>query len=1184
LVQQSAGLFQSASELRKNTMTKVLSQAVPPNSYTTEQIYVELGQNAVNPLAQEDDARLRGLMTSLVNVMAPIYGVLGKQAMTSTLSAKSIWANAMAGGTAPFALDAVSAGLASNEQVAFVLEQVEATMRVAFSGSDGRTSIAYTEMTKLYEEARKELNGKLPQDQYDFLFDIKNGADGNSDYLSRFAALALVHPDINKALAFDTKTTRDNAAATSFLGRLQQVFEDVMEWITGRWTRTYAGQQADAKLEALSAQLVMMEAKRRARLNVEGSKTMESINDAFHATTEKIKDKIDDAANSKFFKKNKNAFVKLAGSMTSTVVKDRLDQLMLAYEDFSNQHYHQSQGVFAGLVTELRGSNEGNVIFYKLLRMAKFLEGKRKDLMTGTAKVALHSFANKGANLTDTQKRAISNVYLRTDMSTLLDRFDMKGLRDLINKPAVLAKAISDVSDEMGKPRHMMYYVNAAKALGYQMATGEARTANNVQNAYNIARLYGTKHTAEVQQNIIDKMEPLIDVMASLYALQYTNAEQKAEAVQVMDAELARDDKGNGLELVLKLHKQLQIESKERLFKEQDALMMKGYTPEIYNPYIEVQVVTEDEVKDLRDQGFSKPMDLAIADADTERDKRVLMARHGSGLQAHTTGTLSLTSMSTKGTTKHNGVTDLFSKNGQYNATMMANIQKRAANDVEAMFTKAIEPDQEKGTYLVPVLNPNGQVVNYRYMMHNRTKDDVLERDNRFEKLLGAMAGSIFDKQSTPKQNATVVQALHDQYKLEGAKRPKSFIEVSPRSPDPEMREIYRLLPDSTKQAIREIWKTDGMMVRIDLLDMNFGYRKLSLADALKKDRDARTGYDKVMGEVLGFVFSGGKMLGAGADPKDVKARDAIATVRIRQAEEVWQTLVREAKDILVVKSVSTLIGNMSSNFSLLYAYGVPLTEVFRHHRIAFRGAVAYKRDSDELFALQTKIDTKTSINEPEDKLRIARLKDALAKNPVRELIEAGLMPTIVEDIEIDDDIYSFKSKFVKRTEDATKWINKDIKGVAKQLYMAHDTKVYQALSQAAQLSDFLGRYTLYQHMITRKRDPMSKEDAIQLASDAFINYDVPTHRKMQYMNDMGFFRFTKYYMRIQKVIMHLYRDNPSRMMSLLGIEWYFDNVASVLDSSMMTRWGNPLENGAFGVMSAVDELGTVKALSIPFR
>lgn len=37
------------------------------------------------------------------------------------------------------------------------------------------------------------------------------------------------------------------------------------------------------------------------------------------------------------------------------------------------------------------------------------------------------------------------------------------------------------------------------------------------------------------------------------------------------------------------------------------------------------------------------------------------------------------------------------------------------------------------------------------------------------------------------------------------------------------------------KQAIRDIWGTEHMMVRSDLMDINFGYRKVSMTDAFHK-------------------------------------------------------------------------------------------------------------------------------------------------------------------------------------------------------------------------------------------------------------------------------------------------------------------------------------------------------------
>ncbi len=39
-----------------------------------------------------------------------------------------------------------------------------------------------------------------------------------------------------------------------------------------------------------------------------------------------------------------------------------------------------------------------------------------------------------------------------------------------------------------------------------------------------------------------------------------------------------------------------------------------------------------------------------------------------------------------------------------------------------------------------------------------------------------------------------------------------------------------------------------------------------------------------------------------------------------------------------------------------------------------------------------------------------------------------------------------------------------------------------------------MARYTLYQHLINKKTEPMSHEDAVFEASESFVNYDMVSH------------------------------------------------------------------------------------------
>jgi len=136
-------------------------------------------------------------------------------------------------------------------------------------------------------------------------------------------------------------------------------------------------------------------------------------------------------------------------------------------------------------------------------------------------------------------------------------------------------------------------------------------------------------------------------------------------------------------------------------------------------------------------------------------------------------------------------------------------------------------------------------------------------------------------------------------------------------------------------------------------------------------------------------------------------------------------------------------------------------------------------------------------------------------------------------------------------------------------------------MSRAAQLSDFVARYTLYQHITTRKDNPLSEADAIQEASDFFINYDIPMHRSVQYLDDTGLIMFTKYFLRIQRILVKVLKEQPLRVLSLGLLDQFYFLQDSVLHSSALERFGNdPFRSGAFNFFSSLDKLPVIAASS----
>jgi len=107
----------------------------------------------------------------------------------------------------------------------------------------------------------------------------------------------------------------------------------------------------------------------------------------------------------------------------------------------------------------------------------------------------------------------------------------------------------------------------------------------------------------------------------------------------------------------------------------------------------------------------------------------------------------------------------------------------------------------------------------------------------------------------------------------------------------------------------------------------------------------------------------------------------------------------------------------------------------------------------------------------------------------------------------------------------------------------------------------------------------MSKEDAIRKISSEFVAYDPPSSKGLQYANDVGIVWFSKYYIRIQKVIFDMFRENPGRAMALVGAQEVVGDFQAINDSSMLVNSiFNRLHNPLTTVAGAPDEIITVSA------
>jgi len=1174
----SNGQEQKAKE-QANKINQTFSMASPQPQQaaidmTTQQVFDALDSVTNTPQFIE---RMETLLNDLVVKLHGPFGAIKTAVQQGTQqTAQDAWLASVLSGARPFASKVLNAGLAFSQKEAFVTEQLEAVLTTATAEMSTASHPVYRELEKVYTQARDVLKGKIDQDLYKFLFYPQAGMGSKSNYIARFAALALGHEDFNKALAFETRKPELSYKGKTFMERLEMTWRALMDWLGSRLTNTFMGQQANSKTLELVKQLVEIELRAKGQVSKKSMfDFLEPLEERAAELLQEGKAKVGKAAESRFVKTNRFVLVRAAGAVVSITANDRVEKVVEGIQQMRDKVNDASNGTLMGTVNYIKGVGQW---LNTLMLSGKQVEKERKAIITDTANAVLAAFQDDGASLSAEQKQGISATFLRTGMHNLLDKYDMTGIQSLLDDSVALEAAIKEETALLTAYPEMHYYVNQAHGLGFYRATEQVAQANQMLNAHNISRLYGTGRSVPTHA---DQAKEVIERLVTLYGLRYTDPKNLNAAREVLRSENQRGLE-NGVKMTLLMHKHLEADAKDRLFRESPALMMHGYTPEILNPKTTFQVSSDPaEWNSLLEQGYEFVGNVSrdLADPDSAKPKMFIL--RGGGLGRYQSAAVSLTSMGAKGDSKHNNYYNPNDSIGVANMQSMSLIASSHQSQVAQQFGSSnnFDPvaERKRNNFLLPLMNEQGQVVDYRYVMSAKNKDTLLDRDNRFEHILGVMAGSTYDKLASREQNRKVLEALKEHYSAEFGSNPTGFVRIAHNSNDARLREIWAMLPDQTQRDAKDIWGKSGIWIPKNMVDTVFGYRKASLADAWEKTNP--NAVEKLMiNTVTDLLRVYGKM-SKGMDSAQAAQYSKRGAVVVRRAEAAWQEIVHEVKDFIVVKTGTVLLGNVLSNLGLLAMKGVPVLDGLKYQKVALKAAMDYERDRHALAQLKALEETGyRSQSMAEVQAEIVRLEDALARNPVSELINYGLMPTIVEDITMEGNPYSYKSQLTHWADEKTARVNKHVLNVGRFVYMAHDTPLYKFLSKTTQYSDFVARYAMYMHLTTRKDNPLSKADAVYEASESFVNYDVPLPKYIQYMDDMGLMPFIKYFLSIQRVLAKTFKDNPLRVLSVLALNNLMGNLPMPTDSSFFLRIGsNPLDTGAFGLPSALGEAMTVQ-------
>ena len=1014
---------------------------------------------------------------------------------------------------------------------------------------------------------------QMAQDRYEYLF-VKSGQHGakeknaytgrvsnkvRSNHIDEFATFGVTNENFGKFLrgiALDqtdyAKSSWSGIKGANIQDTLLNIFQAIMNAIRGRLFN-FHGKTAYSELESLVYTLAQINTAQKTKRFEKVRKYVGRMGWVSQQGNRIIK--------GTFNKVTKADKI----SQGIQILKDRPDLTGQVLRDVINKWESLDQGILKSTIQEIQSVTDRLAPLYRLLSRRRLILDASKEATSHAYKSMVNGFFKK--ELTTPQKDNFTKAGLKPDASAILDSLGQDKLLEVYKDQKVLQSEVDNIFQQLRKIEavtpYLDYYKGASLALGQYMITSTSSEDDHVfLNARNIAELIGTENKGKVQGQMADDVTELLDQLISLYAISKLPKAQRAKFASLMEEDT------EGVVSVLRLHQILKETARETSFAgdEHGYLFKKGYTKTILNPEKNLVFGTLADEAELLKGGYTRSQKAIPRDPNDPNNKLdvyIYTSKTGR-MNNWQSGIVSLTQNRASGT-------DTGSIADQYNqdtATGLKNL-RRLKTSKKGVLKEMSNPNRKRnsalGNSMIAQVDRNGNIIDYRYMMSESVKDNYLDQVNQFDEIIGAMASQIVDKGITPKVNTELVDLAKVYYDEGYQNNPAGFLEIGPDATDPALQEMYYMLPDSMRKYITKVWGPNKTMyIPKDVAAIVFGFRKYSLVEAFAKKPGERAWVEKM---VVG-LFNG--LLGEGRGIKGVDTTEKIAT-----------ELAQYAKDNIIVKSLIVTLDNFGSNLVYLRAKGVPVSYILKHGWEAIKYGTKFQADSFKAnkLAIERKVLIRGGATESSSKIQkidseLMQLEDALARNPVMDSIDSGLMPHLVDEVDTQGQKNLFPGMIEGFLDKRTEKVPDMIKATGRVAFITQDTQAYKVLNNAVKMTDFVGRHILYNHYIQNEKvDP--KEAAAKAIAE-YINFDIPSHRITEYGNQIGLLRFTKYGLRIPMVAAKSIVEKPfdALMSYVFSSELGLDNIYNSV-GNIEYKIGTPWTFAG----DTTDDIGSINAL-----
>lgn len=1054
----------------------------------------------------------------------------------------------------------------------------ELKARLDFLREKAYDAITWQDLMK----ADPKLSKKGAEARYDYIFNSKYSDD-------EFLAFALTNPAFMELLK-DVKLKDEHK--TGLFNTLVEFFKDLMNMFMGSYKFTNRNSNVYKEVVTLAAALGQINSKADTEIETNGNifrsvgKSIDYLEGKFEEFVGEASDLLDKKGKMERLPDNAS-FVQKVMFYTQFLVKsiynpDYRNQAGRFLTNFAGVGISAQSSVREIGRSILPGVHEHVTIGAEFLDLQRSnVDRARNNRVTYVGQSVIENFKK---TLLEDEEVALTRILLEANGHVLFkadknggNGYSIESITKLLGDKGYRERAIAQVKRRIERKNKARanWIIGQAEGLGILMATGQGHSAQNSNNL-NIVKGYLSNERYSVDNELLS----LVEELSALVAINHEGKDNQAIVSELLKTEEA------GIKNIVNLYGSFVTDAKNTLFKGDESHILEGYIKELFDDNIETTYAVLSEREHLEAQGFELISTFESNDTSGAEAIGYFVSKAYTRPE-RLAGAIALGNPHSRGMTLKEARYAQFAGSKKHAHVWFE--ADKVKLDAEAIkINKMLEegvPVSDIPQGAVPVLDAEGNAVDYRNMMSKRDKAKFLHQNRKVSDVLAKTLGSVVYKDARAKQNENVTnfikQQIADIYDNPNSKDHElEFTLIGPTSTDPEIRKLYNQLPTVIQQIARD--RADGVIpIPNMLMDTYFGYSHLRLTDA-----------------------PGIKHL-----PESIKRI-------INMFEDVFIDLVKIAKGNILLKMPVVLGVNIVSNILFAVSTGTnPVDLVMDYaksikdvHRFMQRHKKLEKYNV-ELLALKntyntTKFKTSAELELYTSEVKrlenaIKRLEREMSDNPVKELFDLGMYQAVIEDVNM------YKSNDSNNTVEFLDRMTNKLPSVVKTpvqwLYLSKDTAWYQANQYVLQMSDLVAR-----DVMNRKQKRIEKEQAngdrplpyeYRKATDQlkrnlkdnpfteaerkqffemmeknrhasllkyFVNYNLPNGRGEEYLNRIGVLMFTKYIKRIQRVISETGIKHPiNTLITLMGANMML-NLEMIQDSSFFVKAGD--DYGLYGI------------------